>query len=169
MIRIVDYDPDWPRRFGDEAALLRAQLGAQAMRIEHVGSTSVPGLGAKPVIDIQVSVASLQPFRAFAAPLTRLGYTFISHGEFDKVYPFFQKPPVWPSSHHVHVCEAGGEQERLHLAFRDALRADAAMAAEYEQLKRRLAAGSDGSTFAGRERYSLAKTDFIRTVLARVR
>ena len=71
---IADYDPDWPSWFEEEATILREALGSIAQRIEHVGSTSVPGLPAKPVIDIQVSVASLNPREPIVTPLVAIGY-----------------------------------------------------------------------------------------------
>ena len=167
MIRIVPYDSAWPAQFEAEATNLRAALGDRALRIEHVGSTSVPGLAAKPVIDIQVSVATLAPPHQHAAQLAGLGYHHIPFGPFDLVYPFFQKPAQWPSSHHVHLCVFGGEQERRHLAFRDYLRGHPAVAAEYAALKRTLAVDHDGATLASRERYSSLKTGFIESVLER--
>lgn len=166
MISIVPYDSRWPAAFTEEAAALSAALGGLALRIEHVGSTSVVGLAAKPIIDIQVSVKQLQPLGQYEVPLQRLGYQFVSLGDFDAVYPFFQKPQVWPSTHHVHLCTCGGEQERKHLAFRDFLRSHPAAAAAYADLKRKLAAQHRGDTLESRERYSLAKTDFVRDALA---
>jgi GrpB-like predicted nucleotidyltransferase (UPF0157 family) len=74
---------------------------------------------------------------------------------------------VAPSTHHVHLCVAGSEQERDHFAFRDFLRRDPAVAAEYAALKRELAAAYDGLTLESQERYSLSKTEFVRSVLAR--
>ena len=106
-IKIVAYEPTWPAQFEAEAARLRATLAERALRIEHVGSTSVPGLAAKPVIDIQVSVATLDAIQELKAALARLGYGHIAVGAFDLVYPFFRKPPDWPSTHHVHLCVAG--------------------------------------------------------------
>jgi GrpB-like predicted nucleotidyltransferase (UPF0157 family) len=166
MLKIEPYDPRWPARFEDEAARLRRLLGSTALRIEHVGSTAVPGLAAKPVIDIQVSVASLEPAAALAQALTALGYTFVPVGDFDQVYPFFTKPAEWPSSHHVHLCVVGGEQEARHLAFRDALRKNPVLADDYVKLKRALAAAHHGTTLVSREDYSLAKSDFVERVLA---
>ena len=167
MIVLEPYDASWPARFDAEAAALRQALGPLALRVDHVGSTAVPGLAAKPVIDLQVSVRRLAPRDAFDAALARLGYRHVPLGDFDRVYPFFQKPAAWPSTHHVHLCEAGGEQEWRHLAFRDALRADADLAAAYARLKHRLAREHDGATLASREAYSLAKSDFVAAVLAR--
>lgn len=166
MIVIAPPDPAWPQWFAAEAARLRAAFGATALAIDHVGSTAVPGLAAKPVIDIQVAVAALAPLAPHAAVLQGLGYVQVPLGDFDAVYPFFVQPPAWPHRHHVHLCTAGGVQQWRHLAFRDALRADAALAADYLALKRRLAARHRGATHAQRERYSLGKSDFVEAVLA---
>ena len=164
-ITIEPYDPGWPAAFAYEARALRAAFGPLALRIEHVGSTSVPGLPAKPVIDIQISVGSLAQLTRFTAALAQIGYTRMPMGDFDLVYPFFQKPATWPSTHHVHLCELGGEQERRHLAFRDYLRDHAGVADDYVALKRRLAAESEDATPESRERYSLAKSEFVEAVL----
>lgn len=167
MIQLVRHDPHWRRGFDAEAARLRALWGAEALRIDHVGSTSVPGLEAKPVIDIQVSVRTLEP-HGWARPRQQaLGYTHVDLGDFDRVYPYFHRPVDWPHSHHVHLCEAGGEQERRHLAFRDFLRRHGDTAGEYVVLKRTLAQQHRGATREERERYSLAKGDFIEAVLLR--
>ena len=166
-IQIVAYEEEWPSDFRTEAASISSVLGPLALRIDHVGSTAVPGLGAKPVIDIQVSVASLQPRGAYDELLARIGYTHVWVGEFDAVYPFYQRPEEWPTTHHLHLCRLGSREELTHLAFRDYLRTHADMAAEYEALKRKLAAELEGTSFEARERYSLAKTPFISAAVAR--
>src|SRR5262245_5386994 len=167
MIIIAPYDPDWPVTFAAEAVRIRRALGDLALRIEHVGSTAVPGLAAKSVIDIQVSVPCLEPADRYRIWLGDLGYTHFSLGAFDLVYPFFKKPADWPSTHHVHLCIAGSAQERDHLSFRDFLCRNPTVAAEYVALKRRLAAAHDGLTMESQERYSLSKTEFVRSVLTR--
>ena len=167
MIVIAPYDPAWPERFAAEAERIYRAFGQRALRTEHVGSTAVPGLAAKPVIDIQVSVPSLEPQDFYRGRLADLGYTHFPLGEFDLVYPFFKRPAEWPSSHHVHLCVSGSEQERNHLAFRDYLRRQPVVALEYEAFKRRLAVAHDGLTMESQERYSLAKTEFIQSVLTR--
>jgi GrpB-like predicted nucleotidyltransferase (UPF0157 family) len=167
MIIIAPYDPDWPMMFAAEAVHIRHALGDLALRIEHVGSTSVLGLAAKPVIDIQVSVPTLEPADRYRTWLADLGYTHFSLGAFDLVYPFFKKPAEWPSTYHVHLCVSGSEQERDHVAFRNFLRRHPTVAAEYAALKCRLAATHDGLTMESQERYSLSKTEFVRSVLAR--
>lgn len=166
-IRIVEYEPAWPSQYREEAAVIGAILSGLALRVDHVGSTSVPGLAAKPVIDIQVSVASLQPLAAFEEMLGRIGYTHINVGEFDAVYPFFQRPDDWPTTHHLHLCRAGSAEELNHLVFRDYLRDHPTTAREYEALKRSLAALQSGTSLADRKRYSEAKTPFIADVLTR--
>jgi len=165
MIELVAYDSGWPMRFDVEAGRIRESMGGLALRIEHVGSTSIPGLAAKPVIDIQVSVASLETLGVYAERLAGLEYTHVPFGSVDFVYPFFRKPVALPSTHHVHLCVLNSEHEYRHLAFRDYLRSHPAVAAEYAELKRQLAATHDGTTLESRERYSLAKTPFVSSVL----
>jgi GrpB-like predicted nucleotidyltransferase (UPF0157 family) len=165
VIELVDYDPAWPARFADEARALRSALGERALRIEHVGSTAVPGLVAKPVLDIQISVASLDDPAAFDDALGAAGYTHVVHDPaFDRVYPFFVKPLGWPRTHHLHLCVAGSREEARHLAFRDFLRAHPAVARDYVRLKRELAALHGGHDEAARERYSNAKTAFVTAI-----
>ena len=162
MSLVHPYDPEWPKRFEDEAARLREALGATALRIEHNGSTAVPGLCAKPVIDIQVSVARVQPMDAYRGALEQLGYSHLSLPEpGDDVYPFFHRPKSWPTTHHVHVCEAGGLEERRHLAFRDWLRAHPTDRDAYGRLKQKLADETDENDVLSVMRYTSAKTDFI--------
>ena len=165
MIVISEYSANWPALFEEEACRVRAAFGATALRIEHTGSTSVPGLAAKPVIDIQVSVASLVPHGRYEETMAALGYRHVALGDFDLVYPFFHKPRNWPSTHHVHLCKAGEEQESKHLAFRDYLRDHLETAQEYEALKRELARIHDGGTPQLMEAYSLAKSEFVSHVL----
>ena len=94
-IEIHPYDPDWPRQFESERARLQSALGARARRIDHHGSTAVPGLAAKPVIDIQISIEALQPMDAYALALQALGYVHVVHAD-DAVCPFFHRPAEWP-------------------------------------------------------------------------
>ena len=100
-----------------------------------MGSTSVPGLAAKPIVDLQVSVASLQPMDAYREPLRSIGYEHFEWLNEDGVddYPYFAKPPEPPRAFHIHVAESGSFHERRHLAFRDWLRTHPEDAAEYER------------------------------------
>jgi len=164
-IEIVPYDPNWPAAFEAEATRLREALSAVALRIDHNGSTSIPGLGAKPIIDIQVSVATLEALAELTARLASIGYVHVPHPD-DSFCPFFHRPAEWPHSHHVHLVERGGREERRTLAFRDYLRDWADLAREYEALKRTLAAQFGGADRESRERYSVAKSAFIEHIVA---
>jgi GrpB-like predicted nucleotidyltransferase (UPF0157 family) len=164
MLEIVPYDPRWPREFETERQRIDAALGSLPHRVEHHGSTAVPNLAAKPIIDIQISVARLHPIDIYAQPLASLGYVHVPH-EDDARCPFFHRPRDWPHTHHVHVVEAGGPEERRTLAFRDYLRAHSAAAREYDGLKRRLAARHGGRDAESREAYAAAKSAFVERVL----
>jgi GrpB-like predicted nucleotidyltransferase (UPF0157 family) len=125
-------------RIGGESATRRNGQLVAAHRTcgLHFG----PGLAAKPVIDIQISVATLDGLGVYVAPLASLGYSHVPFEDDDLVYPFFRKPAKWPSTHHIHLCMIGSEYERRHLAFRDYLRNHPQTANEYVALKRSLAA-----------------------------
>jgi len=159
QLEIVRYDSNWPKAFSAERDRLAAALGGLALRIDHHGSTSVPGLSAKPIIDIQISVARLRPIESYAAGLTLLGYVHVPHPD-DSSCPFFHRPAVWPHTHHVHVVESGGAEERRTLAFRDYLREHWQAARAYEELKHRLAVKHNAGD-STHEAYAQAKTQFV--------
>ncbi len=162
---IVAYDARWPHEFEAERARIGRALGALALRIDHNGSTAVPGLAAKPIIDIQISVARLDSIATYAERLAPLGYVHMPQ-EDDAVCPFFHRPAQWPHMHHVHLVEAGGDDERRTLAFRDYLREHELVAREYETLKRALAGTFDEHDASSRESYAHAKGDFIARVVS---
>ena len=156
------YDETWPTRFEREAEQIVAALPPGTMaRIDHVGSTSVPGLAAKPIIDIQLSVVSMVPRRGYVDPLVALGFDW-SIDPWDDQHEYFSRSDAGDHAVHIHVCEAGSEWERRHLAFRDALRADPEAAAAYEALKRRLADDHPRDIMA----YVDGKTEFVRGIEA---
>jgi len=159
-LTVVRYDPRWPTMFATERDRIAAMLGEVALRIDHHGSTSVPGLSAKPIIDIQISVIRLQPMETYAAGLKRLGYTHLPHPD-DSFCPFFHRPASWPHTHHIHVVESGGAEERKTLAFRDYLREHPEAAREYEDLKIRLVAELGAAGPSGPRAYAEAKTGFV--------
>jgi GrpB-like predicted nucleotidyltransferase (UPF0157 family) len=138
-IRIVDYDRAWPVMAEQELRRIKDAVGDLAVRLEHVGSTAVPGLAAKPIIDLQLSVAVIEPRERYVAPLERLGYLFAPTPE-SPDYHFFGKPPERPRTHHLHVCETGSEHELRHVAVRDFLRRHPDEATRYAALKRALVA-----------------------------
>jgi GrpB-like predicted nucleotidyltransferase (UPF0157 family) len=158
---ITPYDPAWPGRFARLGASLRGALGEIALRIDHIGSTAVPGLAAKPIIDIQISVAAFEPVDAFRVPLEGLGYRFRPKNP-DLTKRYFREPAGEPRTH-IHVREMGSWSEQLALLFRDYLRTHPEDAAEYAAQKHRLAAAH------GRDRhdYTEAKGPLIWQIVAR--
>jgi GrpB-like predicted nucleotidyltransferase (UPF0157 family) len=157
-VAIVEYDPAWPDVFEQMRNMLAEALGAIAVRIEHVGSTAIPGLPAKPVVDIQVSVPDIDDDDAYREPIESLGFVlrWIETG-----HRYFRPPPRLPRTWQVHVCQSGGDWERVHLLFRDYMRAHPMVAFEYGQLKMRLA----GNYRTDRIRYTDEKGPFIDAVL----
>ena len=157
-VALVDHDPSWTSAFEQERSALLLHLGASALSVEHVGSTAVPGLRAKPVLDIMVGVRELA-LPAFQAPLEELGYVHVPIGCRERL--FFRKG--MPRTHHLHLVLEGGEEQRSHLAFRDWLRGHPEDAREYQDLKERLA-----ERFAhDRDSYTEGKAGFIRGILAK--
>jgi GrpB-like predicted nucleotidyltransferase (UPF0157 family) len=135
---VAPYDPTWPTLFSALGAALREALGAAALRIDHIGSTAVPGLEAKPVIDVQVSVPSLEPLAVYRLPLERLGYVFRADNT-ERTKRYFRESPGDRRTH-IHVRRTGSWAEQFALLFRDYLRAHPDEAKQYAALKRRLAA-----------------------------
>ena len=161
-ISVVEYDPSWPTKFAEEAQKLREVIRTNLAGIEHVGSTAVPGLSAKPIIDILVGVHSLEAAKAAIPEIEALGYGYWREDTIPRRLYFVKGlPPNGPRSHHIHLVEKDTEFWRTHLLFRDVLRADPDEAKHYAELKLRLAA-----QFANdREAYTDGKSDFIQAVL----
>jgi GrpB-like predicted nucleotidyltransferase (UPF0157 family) len=160
-VEIVSYDPAWPARFAALGRELRGGLGEVALRIDHIGSTSVPGLAAKKIIDIQISVAAFEPLEAFKRPLERLGYVYRPDNP-ERTKRYFREPPGRRRTH-LHVRRAGSFSEQWALLFRDYLRAHRDAAAEYEAVKRRLAIRFRDDRAA----YTNAKAPFMWEVIRR--
>lgn len=159
-VRVVEYDPRWPERFEAERALLDDAIGSWvAGGIHHVGSTAVPGLVAKPIIDILVEVADLATSRACLAPLAHLDYLYAPYRA--EEMHWFCKPDPSRRTHHLHLVPAGSPRAREELAFRDLLREDPGTAAQYAALKRALAEKFEHD----REAYTDAKAEFIHAAI----
>jgi GrpB-like predicted nucleotidyltransferase (UPF0157 family) len=156
---IVPYDPSWPQRFAEERESIAAALGSTALDIQHVGSTAVPGLAAKPIIDIMVGVATLHVTPEEVKALADIGYEH--RGDVNPGSVFFRKGA--PRSFHLHWTVMDGPFWTSHLRFRDCLRADSRVAREYETLKRGLAERSRHD----RVHYTEGKTEFIQATLLR--
>jgi GrpB-like predicted nucleotidyltransferase (UPF0157 family) len=158
-VRVVPHDPAWAGRFQAWRDRLAAGLGATAVRIEHVGSTSVPGLAAKPIVDIQVSVADMDQEDAYVPQCESAGLQLRSR---DREHRYFRPPADRPRDVHVHVCAAGSHWERVHLLFRDYLRANPPACDAYAAMKREAAALWRDDSLA----YTEAKNDLILDLLA---
>jgi GrpB-like predicted nucleotidyltransferase (UPF0157 family) len=164
---IVEYDPNWVFLFEQEAARIQAVLaGGLITRIEHFGSTAIPGLAAKPIIDLLIGVRSLTEAKQVAvSQLEHLGYAYW----FDNPDPqrmFFVKglPPNSPRTHHIHMVEPDSVLwERL--LFRDYLRKHSDEAASYAQLKYNFAQRFSSD----RETYTTSKAEYIESVMQKVR
>lgn len=160
-VRVCDYDPEWPRLFSEIERELGEQVGALALAIEHVGSTSVPGLAAKPIIDIELVIASAYQFHSVKERLEKFGY--IHRGPCGVPGREVFRCVIDLPAHHLYVSETGARPLREHLCFRDALRQNPELAAEYTALKRVLAEEYRHD----RDAYTEAKTGFIRSAVAR--
>jgi GrpB-like predicted nucleotidyltransferase (UPF0157 family) len=160
---IVDYDEGWPVLFEELAAPVRAAVADLGAEVEHVGSTAIPGLAAKPIVDLDVVVRAPEDVAAAIERLRGLGYIW----QGDKGIPG-REAFLWPPGaipHHLYVVVAGSEPLLAHLAFRDHLREHPGVAAEYGALKRRLADEYRDDRFG----YTEAKSEFILGVLSRCR
>jgi GrpB-like predicted nucleotidyltransferase (UPF0157 family) len=155
---VVSYDDAWPARARRLADRLRDLLGDAALAVEHIGSTAVPGLAARPIADIQVSVADIHDQAAFRPALEAAGYRRLVVPEFDVDDYLVFVPRDGSNTEHVEVCQRGSLQERRHVAVRDYLRVSAGERTAYEMTKRRAAAAAEGD----RARYSAGKDAFVK-------
>ena len=165
-VHLSPWSPDWTRIFASVRDDLRIACAPSEFAIEHIGSTAVTGLVAKPVIDVLLGAASLEEIESRIAALEAAGFEYVS--KYEDVLPmrrYFVKQPAGSLRVHVHGVVAGAELWRDHLAFRDALRGDASLRDEYQALKLKLARECAHDKAA----YTDAKAPFIHRVLATCR
>jgi len=161
-VHIADYDPAWPSRFEAERELLQQAIGGWVVDgIHHIGSTSVPRLAAKPVIDIMAGDADLESSRPCIEALGALQYLYAPYRA--DVEHWFCKPDPSYRTHHLHLVPTGSPRYRDALVLRDFLRTHYDVAAQYGELKRSLATRFR----ADRDAYTDAKAEFVTAVLAR--
>jgi GrpB-like predicted nucleotidyltransferase (UPF0157 family) len=159
-IEVVPYDSSWPEKFAAEREVLEEILKPWIVGgIEHVGSTAVPGLDAKPVIDIMVGVESLESSRDAIPAAGKAGYIYWPY-KADLMH-WFCKPSAAHRTHHLHLIPFKSRLWKARLGFRNALRQDAALAAAYAELKYELA----GKYRHDREAYTQSKGSFVKQVL----
>jgi GrpB-like predicted nucleotidyltransferase (UPF0157 family) len=161
-ILLVDYDPEWPRTFQREAKRLRSVLGDRALRIEHVGSTSVPGLAAKPIIDMLLVVADSGDEPAYVPALEGAGYVLRIREPDCYEHRVFKGPDA---DINLHVYSPGCPEIERKLRFRDRLRSDDADRGLYERTKRELARRD----WKYVQNYADAKTAVIEEIIERAR
>src|SRR3954452_4917200 len=161
-IRIVEYDARWPELFDQHRGTISLALGDRALRIEHIGSTSVPGLAAKPIVDILLVVSDSSDETSYAAELESAGYQLhIREPEFHEHRLF--KPPA--NDVNLHVLAIGSTEIERYLLFRDRLRANSADRRHYEAVKRQLAR----RTWETVDAYATAKTQIVEEIIAAAR
>ncbi len=161
---LVAYDPLWPAAFEDERLRLAEALGPVAGGIEHYGSTAVPGLCAKPILDIMVGISPLSDWERCKPALEALGYDYAAGAGVPGHFIFGRGRDRTERTHLVHVVEYQGESWRGSLAFRDALRRDAGLREAYAREKERAAAAGAGNRAA----YNLQKGPFIAEFIERL-
>jgi GrpB-like predicted nucleotidyltransferase (UPF0157 family) len=161
-VRLVQHDPRWASAYLREAAILRRALGSDAGEIEHIGSTAVAGMDAKPIIDLMVAMPLLRAPASLYDALRTLGYEHRPDDEDVSDRLFFAKGSRDNRTHHLSACTADSTFWRIHLYFRDKLRTDAALAEEYRVLKRGLAARHASDRAA----YTEGKARFVARVVA---
>jgi GrpB-like predicted nucleotidyltransferase (UPF0157 family) len=162
LVEIVEYDPGWPEKFADQRGAVTAVLGPWlAGPVEHIGSTSVPGLPAKPVIDMLAPARSLLAAHDAVGALEADGWMSWPDDPCRHYRLWFLRPQPEARTHHLHVIERDHPHTQALLAFRDALRADPGLRRDYTQLKRDLARQHGGN----RNAYSNAKGGFVERVL----
>jgi GrpB-like predicted nucleotidyltransferase (UPF0157 family) len=159
-VELVEHDPTWAELFESEKGRISAIFDGRVVGIEHIGSTSVPELCAKPIVDVLVGLRELELSEQEIEAMRALGYEYLGeYGLSGRL--FFRKQPL---THHVHVVAHGGDHWQRQLTFRDALRSDPEERRRYDAFKRKLAA--EGHS---RDAYTELKTPFIREVEARAR
>jgi GrpB-like predicted nucleotidyltransferase (UPF0157 family) len=161
-IKVADYDPAWPRLFEREAERIRAVLGKRVVRLEHVGSTAVPGLAAKPVIDILLVVPDSGNEPAYVPDLEAAGYVLVIREPERQQHRMFKGPDT---NIQLHVYSPGSPEIERYLVFRDRLRGDAADRERYQRVKRELAQRD----WRYGQQYADAKTEVVEEIIARAR
>ena len=159
--RIVEYDQKWPALYEEQKAIVVAATGIVAKRVEHIGSTAVPGLGAKPIIDLMVGVSGVEDAQRQIEALEGVGYEW--RGETVPGTLYLRKAE--PRRFNLHLTQWEGEFWLDHLLFRDFLRTHPEMARQYECLKRELMSQLASDPPA----YNAAKTSFIEFIVQQAR
>lgn len=158
LVKLAPYQAEWPRLFEAEKKELQGAIGQYVLDIQHVGSTSIPGIPAKPILDIGIAVSNFEEATICIAPLEQLGYVYRGENGIPRRH-YFRKGA--PRTHHLHMNEITSPDWENQILFRDYLRQHPQVAQEYAALKTRLARQYDRD----REQYLIEKAPFIEEVL----
>ncbi|WP_285395840.1 GrpB family protein [Lysinibacillus sp. fls2-241-R2A-57] len=163
-VQLSEYNSNWEQQYADEQNRIKEALGDKAIRIEHIGSTSIKGLEAKPIIDILVGVPSLEEVVSFIDALSKIDYEYVPKLEFND-RKFFRKGLWGQGTSHLHICEYNSNEWIEKLLFRDYLRTHPEAATEYAMLKKQLATkySHDRST------YTKEKEPFIHLIISKAK
>jgi len=158
VVRLAPYSSEWPKLFEEEEKLLRGLIGKCVIDIQHIGSTSIPGMTAKPILDIGIAIARFQEGKRCVKPIESLGYEYRGENGIPGRHYFAKGDP---RTHHLHMLELDSEEWRKHITFRNFLRENKEMAREYARLKRDLAEKFRNDRLS----YTEGKSDFVAAIL----
>ena len=161
-LRVSPYREEWKTLFEIEKKNIEKAIGDYIEDIQHVGSTSIPGMPAKPILDIAIAVKDFEEARICIKPLCKMGYTFKGENGIPRRHYFLKGEPC---THHIHLLEKISEEWEKLILFRDYLRSNQKTAEEYKELKRDLLQRLQGD----RKAYQAAKTDFVAAVIRKSR
>lgn len=162
QLQLIPYEPTWPRLFLAEKERIFASLGNVVLDIQHIGSTSIPGMPAKPILDIGVAVTNFEEAVRCVPLMEQLGYVYKGENGIPRRHYFVKGDP---RTHHLHMLEIASAEWKHHLLFRDYLCRNAEVAQAYAELKQTLAT----QFAADREAYQNGKESFIQTVLQKAK
>lgn len=158
IVRLEKYSPEWKALYKKEEKLLKDSVGEYIIDIQHIGSTSIPDMIAKPIIDISIAITNFEEGKRLIEPIQNLGYLYKGENGIPRRHYFVKGDPT---THHLHIVEIGSKEWKKNITFRDALRKDENLAKEYAELKLSLAEKFKYDRVA----YTDGKTGFVNYVL----
>jgi len=160
-VKLVPYDPEWAVIFMEERQRIFESLGDAALGVEHIGSTAIPGMDAKPILDLMVAISTVDDYEQYVVPLEKLGYVFRRDMRNDQEHVLFVKGPEEKRTHYLKLTTLNSDFWREHLLFRDFLRLHPERAESYRRLKHALL-----EEYAGeRAEYTKEKSGFIKETI----
>ena len=160
-VRLEPYNPEWQKLFEVEKSALKKVLGDKFLSAEHVGSTAIPGIKAKPILDLMLAIEDLENWEWIKEPLAKLGYEFRRDFIKDQGHILFVKGPEENRTHYLKISQLNSDFWTEHILFRDYLNNNPQYREEYQKLKEKL---SDAHT-GNREPYTKGKEEFVREIL----